>query len=208
MEIPDDPTTEPPSDGSGFFVIAIFELSLIAVAMLIGWWFEFDPRHDMRFGNGNVTEGLSFQRKLLFGLVATVPLFAALAAIELLSWSPTREIRRFMNQNVVPWITPLAIWQLILLGVTAGICEELLFRGAVQIAAMRWLSVAGAIGLAAAIFGAAHYVTWWYAIVATAAGSYLGWLFFATDSLIPPTVAHAIYDVIALIYLARFPRRD
>lgn len=206
MEIKTDPPIEPPADGSGFFVIAIFEFSLIFVAFLIGWWFEFDPRHDLRFGD--VTEGLSFQHKLMSGLVATVPLFAAMVVIEIFPWAPTKEIRRFINENVVPWISPLAIWQLILLGVTAGICEELLFRGAIQIVAMRWLPAAGAIGLAAAIFGAAHFATWWYAILATAAGIFLGWLFVATDSLIPPTVAHAVYDVIALIYLARFPRRD
>lgn len=187
-------------------MIGIFELSLILIAILIGWWFEFDPRHDMRFGY--VTEGFSFQSKLLLGIIATLPLFAAFAAVELLPWSPTQEIRRFMNQNVVPWIRSLAIWQLALLGVTAGICEELLFRGAIQFAAMRWLSVAGAIGVAAAIFGAAHYVTWWYAILATAAGLYLGWLFAATDSLVAPAAAHAFYDVVALVYLARFSRRD
>eukprot|EP00931_Biecheleriopsis_adriatica_P080783 TRINITY_DN54134_c0_g1_i1.p1 TRINITY_DN54134_c0_g1~~TRINITY_DN54134_c0_g1_i1.p1 ORF type:complete len:279 (-),score=38.00 TRINITY_DN54134_c0_g1_i1:59-895(-) len=82
-------------------------------------------------------------------------------------------------------------------GITAGLWEELLFRGVLQsIFPQRW-----AIALAAVLFGACHAITPLYFIAATLAGLHLGYLFSATKQLAVPIVAHALYDIVALFVL-------
>lgn len=97
----------------------------------------------------------------------------------------------------------MPFWQLVLIGIAAGVGEELLFRGAIQHMISESFGIFLAIAIASILFGFAHFVTWWYALLAGIVGLYLGWLFFMTGSLIPPTVAHAAYDIVALFYLAR-----
>lgn len=195
------PQQQKPGDSS-FLTVAGFELSLILVALLIGWCFDFDPRHDMHFGS--TSHDMGMLGRFLAGIVATLPLLFGLVVFERLDVQATRQIREFMAKNVKPWLQPMEIWQLVLLGVIAGVTEELLFRGAIQFAATTYISTVGAIFFAATIFGITHWVTPTYAAMAFLAALYLGWLFVFTDSLIPPVVAHAVYDIVALIYMTRF----
>lgn len=57
--------------------------------------------------------------------------------------------------------------------------------------------------LAAVAFGAAHLITWTYAVVTTIIGAYLGLLWIWTGNLLTPMVTHAVYDFIALVYFLR-----
>jgi membrane protease YdiL (CAAX protease family) len=62
-----------------------------------------------------------------------------------------------------------------------------------------WLAVAGA-GL---LFGAMHWLTLSYAVLAGLVGMYLGAVFLLSGNLLVPIVAHGLYDVVALSILAR-----
>ncbi len=73
-----------------------------------------------------------------------------------------------------------------LIALSAGVGEELLFRGVVQ----------PHLGLVptAVLFGLAHPLTRWYVLYATAAGLLLGYLAQATESLLAPVLCHAVVD--------------
>ncbi len=82
------------------------------------------------------------------------------------------------------------------ISVFAGLAEELLFRGVIQVK----LGIVGA----SIIFGLLHFLTPAYFIIATLMGFYLGFLFQYYDSLLIPIQLHFIYDLGALIYLRYF----
>lgn len=85
---------------------------------------------------------------------------------------------------------------LFIISVCAGIAEELLFRGVIQVK----LGIVGA----SIIFGLLHFITPAYFIIATLMGFYLGFLFQYYDSLLIPIQLHFMYDLGALIYLRYF----
>ena len=98
-----------------------------------------------------------------------------------------------------------------LLGIAAGVGEELLFRGIFQWELGQrlasWVpglagggSNAVAIVFSSLVFGALHGVTAWYAILATLASLYFGYLYVATGNLAVPIICHGLYDIGALLY--------
>ncbi len=88
----------------------------------------------------------------------------------------------------------------ILLGGVAGWGEEWLFRGVFQtILAERSSSRIG-LAVSGAVFGLLHAVTPVYALLATLASFYFGYLYIASGNLAVPMVCHAVYDVGALMW--------
>jgi hypothetical protein len=63
-----------------------------------------------------------------------------------------------------------------------------------------------ALVLASVVFGAAHLLTWTYAIIAAFIGAYLGLLWIGTGNLLTPMVTHSAYDLAALVYFLRLYR--
>jgi hypothetical protein len=82
------------------------------------------------------------------------------------------------------------------ISVFAGLAEELLFRGVIQVK----LGIVGA----SIIFGLLHFITPAYCVIATIMGFCLGFLFQYYDSLLIPIQLHFIYNLGALIYLRYF----
>jgi membrane protease YdiL (CAAX protease family) len=80
--------------------------------------------------------------------------------------------------------------------VTAGFCEELLYRGYLVWFFAPWLGRMGAMAFAVAIFGVSHaYQGRKGAIRATIAGAVMAAIVLATDSLIPAMIVHGLIDV-------------
>ena len=113
--------------------------------------------------------------------------------------------------------------ELAAIALLAGVGEEMLFRGVLQPALAHWatgfvsrwagpLDAAVAANWLAAVvvavaFGMAHAVNLSYAVLAGVIGLYLGWLWMASGGdLTLPVGAHAIYDFLALVYVARIRR--
>lgn len=92
--------------------------------------------------------------------------------------------------------TPLEYRLFLAVSVTAGICEELLFRGYFFAMTSHWLTLAGAAVLSALLFGAGHAYQGWRGVVKTAAvGLFLGFVYIGTGSLLWPMIVHALIDV-------------
>ena len=69
---------------------------------------------------------------------------------------------------------------LALISLLAGLGEELLFRGLIQDGLVGWLGPWPALVLTSVLFGLMHPITPGYAVLATLAGAYLGWVYLAT----------------------------
>jgi membrane protease YdiL (CAAX protease family) len=118
-------------------------------------------------------------------------------------WSPIRRLVALVTEQIGPLLAGCSVAELALLAVGAGVSEEVLFRGVVQTglarAAPAWLALL----TASVAFGLVHCASRAYAAVAGVMGVYLGWLFLAQGSLLAPIVTHTLYDLMALVYLAR-----
>jgi membrane protease YdiL (CAAX protease family) len=107
-------------------------------------------------------------------------------------------VRRMYDETLVPLFAPLGPGAATVVGLSAGVGEELFFRGLLQ----------PLVGLPAAsvLFGAAHVAgrgMWGFGVWAALMGAALGTLAAATGGLLAPIVAHGAYDVLALTYIRR-----
>jgi uncharacterized protein len=137
------------------------------------------------------------------GLGAALPMLTLLHWCLRTSWQPMRGLVALVEERLGPYLANASPGGIVLLAILAGLGEELLFRGVIQVwLAERfpaWLAVAGA----SVLFGVGHWLSSAYAALATLIGAYLGLVFLLSGNLLAPIVAHAGYDVVALYVLAR-----
>jgi membrane protease YdiL (CAAX protease family) len=80
--------------------------------------------------------------------------------------------------------------------VTAGVCEELLYRGYLIWYLQHWLPLALAVALAAIIFGAGHFYQGPRGMILTACvGAFLAVVYLVSGSLFAPMAIHALMDL-------------
>lgn len=162
------------------------------VALAVGWFLTRPPHEQFAWtavGGGQ-------------GLLAAVPMLAALWMTTRWPIGPLESLGQLVKRLVVPMFRNCTTLDLLLISAAAGLGEELLFRGVVQVGIeqfthLPWLAVL----LAGALFGLAHPISTSYVVVAGLIGVYLGWLLVATGNLLVPIVAHGAYDFFALVYL-------
>jgi len=182
----------------------VFEGGLGLAALIIGWLIGHWPP----LGIGLTTGGFRSQISAVgYGLAATVPLLAALLAIDRAPIAALRRVREITHAAILQMFGGASVLQLAAVSMAAGWGEELLFRGLVQGTLSRvipghfapWIAIA----VASVLFGVCHWLNTTYAILAMLAGVYFGVIYLTTDNLLTPMTAHAAYDFLALIYLVR-----
>lgn len=159
------------------------------------------------FGISLVDQLIVTPRTTTWGIAGAVPMLVVMAILAAIPWPPSQEILVRVRDLVTPLFRESTVLQLGVVALAAGVGEELLFRGVMQTATTRVTGAAAAIVLTSLVFGLAHAITPLYAMLAAFISAYLGWMMVATGSLVPPIVAHAIYDWIALVYIVRNDRR-
>ncbi len=164
------------------------------LAFALGWILEIDPLEHLTF---TVTA-------LVHGTLAAVTMFVLFLIAMRQKSGPFRRIRDFLVQTLGQYFADCRWYDLAVLAIIAGLSEELLFRGVLQVWIARWGLVLGLIG-SNVLFGLAHAVTPTYAVFAGILGAFLGWLFHATGepNLTAPIIAHALYDWLAFLFIAR-----
>ena len=140
---------------------------------------------------------------LAAGLAATLPLLAVLAWCLRTRWRPIAELMRVVEERVAPLFRGRSIAGLALLALLAGVAEEALFRGVLQPWIAGRLPQWASLLLTSGAFGALHWISGTYALLATLAGAWFGLLVLVSGNLLPSIVAHAAYDLVALLILAR-----
>lgn len=178
---------------------ALSEGGLVLAAYALGWLFNIDP-----------FETLVFSWPILaWGLAGTLPLFLVFLLAYRYIGGPFYEIKRFLIEMLGPSLAACRWYDVILLGLLAGFCEELLFRGVIQAGFGRfgfWIGIS----VTSVLFGLAHCITPTYAILAAAVSVYFGVLPLVTPegSLLVPMITHGVYDYLAFLVVAATYRRE
>ena len=172
---------------------AASECGLLLVALVLGWLTGVTPFAHYR----------SDLTAVAYGLVATLPLLLLLRWCLATGWPPIRRLVAMVREYLAPHLAGASVGGILLLSAMAGIGEEGLFRGVIQAGLDERWPAAAAVGTAALLFGAAHWLSTTYAVLAALVGAYLGVLFAITDNLLVPIVTHAAYDAVALMTLVR-----
>ncbi|MEZ6066659.1 MAG: CPBP family intramembrane glutamic endopeptidase [Planctomycetaceae bacterium] len=174
-------------------VAALFEGGLLLVAIVVAelGGFDYGPLLYLTVSD------------LLWGLLAVLPMLGGFY----LASSVKDEVTELLGASLAA-----CRWHdLAALGLLAGLGEELLFRGVLQWSLGGWGAWAAVITVNLA-FGLAHAMSWLYFVFAFIVGIYFSWLFTGlpgvaigpdSPSLIRPIIAHAVYDFIAFMLIAR-----
>lgn len=143
----------------------------------------------------------SIVRDLGVAIVFLVASNILLALVErLLKTAPNLAVRKLVPHG----LAESAVW--ILLSLTAGICEEVIFRGYLQkqFGIIARGALAGIL-IQAVVFGAAHgYQGWKLMLTITVYGCLFGWLAQWRQSLRPGMLAHFLQDGVTGILAGRF----
>jgi membrane protease YdiL (CAAX protease family) len=205
---PQQQALELPSPASALrWLMLVFELGLMPVAWLLGWLLGLWSWQQV-FLLPLPAECLPL---LGLGLLATLPMLLLLLLVMQSTWSAVIRLREVVDQFVRTTLSNASIWMLAALSLAAGLGEEWLFRGLLQAGLADWWGEASApqaILVAAVIFGLCHWLTHLYFLAAFLIGIYLGWLYWWTESLVVPIVAHALYDLIGLLVITRAGRSE
>ena len=149
-------------------------------------------------------DGLSWLQSTGWGCLGAFATYGLLILLTRIPGLLPDDLERQMR-NLHAFAASFGASVLVALCVVAGVGEELLFRGAVQ----GWL--AGSLGeitaivVASLLFGLVHYISFTYFLVATGLGLLLGTAYALSDSLSLVMIWHAVYDMVALYCLLRFP---
>jgi membrane protease YdiL (CAAX protease family) len=188
--------------GNFVFFGTLVESSLVLVAWILGWLTGLWTWADLAAGFQQFPSPVS----LGVGVLATLPMLALLVLVLHASGRAFVRMRAFLEETLAPSIRDSSLVALLGLSLAAGLGEEWLFRGVLQAGLLQWgggLPVPLAILIVGIIFGVCHWITPLYFLLATITGIYLGWLYWATGSLVAPVLAHALYDFIALVVIVR-----
>ena len=99
----------------------------------------------------------------------------------MLTWpvGPLAKVKEFCEEEVVPLFDKSYWSELALISLSAGVGEEMLFRGVLQASFTDWLGSGGGLALASILFGVLHPISVSYIFIAGFLGFYLGaiWIY-------------------------------
>ncbi|HEV3167190.1 MAG TPA: CPBP family intramembrane glutamic endopeptidase [Isosphaeraceae bacterium] len=137
------------------------------------------------------------------GILATLPLLL------LFSWTYHSQlaglvrIRQFFDAVLKPLFARCTLLEIAVISISAGLGEEMLFRGLLQAAIARHLGLWVGLAVASLLFGLMHPITPAYVLLASLMGAYLGLIWCASGNLLVAVVAHALYDFLVLAFMLR-----
>ena len=198
------PKPSPPlgPDNSALTYAVLLELSLGLSAILIGLFLGVNPRQDLPAW----WDGPAILKSLGIGLLVGSALALGMELVSRLPIRSIQKLERSMQSQLHLLLGPMSVPDLLLLSLSAGIGEELLFRGLIQ---GWWMSLSETqsfleslpgMAISAVCFGFAHPLSKTYIVLATLAGFLFAILYWATRDLLACVLAHAIYDAIICVY--------
>jgi membrane protease YdiL (CAAX protease family) len=171
---------------------------------------------DLQFRDPTATTTSILQNTMIipmevwYGVLSTIPLILFAFVLDLIeekvpalqevSIATQRSVYNLLGGSYKPILSTVTA---IILGIVAGIGEEILFRGVLQETLyQQWTNHNAfiSITLSSVIFGLFHAVTPMYVLLATIASIYFGTLYLQFDTLLIPIICHSLYDIGALLY--------
>jgi len=184
---------EPPGHDAIVLFAVFFEGGLAPLSLLLGWWLGYSPLSRFSW----------IARDALIGAAAAIP--PVLFFLAMLRWpiGPFGRLKRFCEEEFVPLLANSTWSDITLIAISAGVGEEMLFRGVFQSALIGSTGTISGLILASLLFGLLHPISLLYATVGSLMGMYLGWLFLVSNNLLTAMMAHAVYDFLLMAYLLR-----
>jgi membrane protease YdiL (CAAX protease family) len=188
-EISDD---QPGRDVIIMFAV-FFEGGLAPLSLVLGWWLGHAPLALFAWD----------VRPALWGALVSVPLVALFIAI--LRWpiGPLRKIASFTVDEFVPMLAGSTWSDIALVALSAGVGEEMLFRGVIQCALQGWLGTGPGLTFSSVLFGLLHPISIPYIVVMVVLGLCLGGEFVLTANLMSVIVTHTLFDFALMAYLLK-----
>lgn len=196
MDIEDE--DQPPDIDVIIIFIVFFEGGLAPLALLLGWWWGRNPLASFAWDF----------RHLLAGILATIP------PILLFTWTlrwpvgGLRKIKQFLEEEFCPMLAGARWSDIALIALSAGVGEEMLFRGVLQPSLVGWLGLVWGVALTSLLFGLLHPISVPYAVVASLLGLYLGLVFLLTGNLLTVIITHTLYNFSLMAYLLKIHPPD
>jgi membrane protease YdiL (CAAX protease family) len=158
--------------------------------------------------NFGLGPGINFSvEPLVNGALWVVPLGVCAYVLDLAEErvSALQDVTKATQRSVLAllggkWKPIIAVATASALGLAAGIGEEMLFRGVLQYELATRFGEFASVTVTSIIFGALHAVTPLYALLASLASVYFGWLYTSSGNLAVPIATHTLYDAVALLY--------
>lgn len=173
----------------------LFEVGLVAYVWLLGLRLRGKTVRELVGGKWSRTSDvlMDIAIALLFWMVVLVVLTALRFALGGNATSALRAVKPLLPRSGAEMA------EFVGLSVTAGFCEEFLFRGYLQRQFLAWTGVPTvAVVLQAIVFGIGHiYQGWRNALVITVYGAMFGILAVMRQSLRPGMIQHAMQDSVA-----------
>lgn len=178
----------------------LFEGGMGLVAWLLGWLINTPPLAGCALSLVGLT----------IGAIATVPMLIGLVWVTVSRLPGVLHLNHLLDEGIVPMFGACTWFDLAAISASAGIGEEMLFRGFLQGWLTPRIGLIAAVVIASFLFGLMHYLSHSYFLYATLIGAYLGLLWSWTGDLLVPIAAHALYDFVALAWFVRFrkPPKD
>ncbi len=138
-----------------------------------------------------------------WGTAAALPMLLGLDWALRTQERRVRHLVQVVQKQLGPLLATRSSGTLAGIAILAGVAEEFLFRGVMQVGLGRVVPDGLALTITSVAFGLVHFVTPTYALLALLAGAYLGALFLLQGNLLVPIIAHTLYDFVALTCLVR-----
>jgi membrane protease YdiL (CAAX protease family) len=191
-----DPENEDDQPGRDVIIVfaVFFEGGLAPLSLFLGWWLGHNPLQEFTW---SLKDGL-------LGALASLPLIALF--LVMLRWpiGPLKTIKRFCEDEFVPLLAGSSWSDMALIALSAGVGEEMLFRGVLQSSLGAWIGVGWGLVAASILFGLLHPISLPYIFVTIVLGFYLGEAFLLTGNLLTVMVTHSVYDLALMAYLLRY----
>ena len=135
--------------------------------------------------------------------IGLAPWVQMVAQLQKLVWPGDSETTRAVTKLITDALNQNALLTIVGIGVMAGVCEELFYRGPLQTAFVKKMRPWAAIVLVGILFGAIHMDLRGLPLRA-ALGALFGWMVWRGKSIYPAMIAHGIFDStsVALFYWA------
>jgi membrane protease YdiL (CAAX protease family) len=175
-----------------------FEAGLAPFSLFLGWILGHPP----------LAQFVWSLRDARWGALAAVPVIVLFLIT--LNWpiGPVARVKKFCDEEVVPLFAQTSWSELALISISAGVGEEMLFRGVFQAALSHWFGIRWGLALSSVLFGLLHPISITYIVIAGVLGAYLGAIWIWNGNLLAVMVTHALYDFAVLTYLVRFQKRS
>jgi membrane protease YdiL (CAAX protease family) len=167
---------------------------LLALVTLFAWWKHARPFDGLGF---TLPSGIVTTSAEIVCVMATIAV--AMRLRKMAAWSPekTAALRAQIGSTavVIPRTKVELAW-FFGVALTAGICEELLYRGYFFAVAAPYLTVYGAAVASAIVFALGHaYQGWRRMALVAAIGLFMGAFYVASGSIFFPMFLHVLIDI-------------